>query len=67
MAVSSQFCSCHRTIIFSFSRGIGVYEEEGDAEAFGLVKLVKSYDFIAIASMLCDALDPVASSSSQNT
>ena len=60
MAISSQLCSCHQTTIFSFSHGIGVYEEEGDGEAFGLAKLVKSYNFIAIVSMLCDALDPVA-------
>ena len=37
-----------------------IYEEDGDAEAFGLAKLVKSYNFIATVSMLCDALDPVA-------
>ena len=37
-----------------------IYEEGGDAEAFGLAKLVKSYNFVATVSMLCDALDPVA-------
>jgi hypothetical protein len=37
-----------------------IYEENDDAEAFGLAKLVKSYNFIASVSMLCDALDPVA-------
>ena len=37
-----------------------IYENEGDAEAYGLAKLVKSYHFIAVVSMLCDALDPVA-------
>ena len=37
-----------------------IYEEQGDAKAFGLAKLVRSYNFIAAVSMLCDALDPVA-------
>ena len=37
-----------------------IYEEDGDTEAFGLAKLVKSYNFITAVSMPCDALDPVA-------
>ena len=37
-----------------------IYEKQGDAETFGLAKLVKSCNFIASVSMFCDALDPVA-------
>ena len=56
-------CSSIRAIRQSFSLLAVALEfiyEEDDAEAFGLAKLVKSYNFIATVSMLCDALDPVA-------
>ena len=58
----------HRNAVHAIRRSLSplvaalesIYEVQGDAEAFGLAKLVKSYNFIASVSMLCDALDPVA-------
>lgn len=46
---------------FFLSHGIEVHLMRKMAnQAFSLAKLVKSYNFIATVSMLCDALDPVA-------
>ena len=54
----------HRNSVHAIRRSLSplvvtlesIYEDQGDAEAFGLAKLVKSYNFIAAVCMLCDAL-----------
>ena len=37
-----------------------IYEENGDAEAYGLAKLLRKYKFVACLYMLCDVLHTLA-------
>ena len=37
-----------------------IYEENGDADAYGLAKLLRKYKFVACLYMLCDVLHTLA-------
>ena len=43
-----------------------IHKESGDAEAYGLAKLLRTYKFIACLYMLCDILHTVANLQGSN-